>query len=155
MTLNEWPSITEILADFLSPFEMEKFRGCRVADIGAGTGRHVEGLLQAGAREVIAVEPSKAIEVIKRRYGDGHDGKGAHSQAGKAVPASYRPQPWRDLGFSTSRRPTGADYRGGTGDLGNGAVKGQDHGTNHGRMRVGDGSGHNVRGASVAGGAGF
>src|SRR5205085_11824361 len=57
----------ELLADFISPFDISKFEGARVADIGAGTGRHVDGLLQAGAREVIAVEPSKAIDVIRKR----------------------------------------------------------------------------------------
>lgn len=55
----------ELLADFIAPFPMERFRGARVADIGAGTGRHCRALLEAGAAEVIAVEPSAAIEVIR------------------------------------------------------------------------------------------
>lgn len=58
----------ELLADFIQPFDMRKFAGARVGDIGAGTGRHVQGLLDAGAREVLAVEPSRAIEVITRRF---------------------------------------------------------------------------------------
>jgi SAM-dependent methyltransferase len=57
----------ELLADFISPFDIRNFEGRRVADIGAGTGRHVDGILEAGAREVIAVEPSQAIDVIRRR----------------------------------------------------------------------------------------
>src|SRR5947207_996136 len=60
----------ELLADFIQPFDISKFQGCRVADIGAGTGRHVEAILQAGAREVLAIEPSKAIDVIKRRFAE-------------------------------------------------------------------------------------
>jgi SAM-dependent methyltransferase len=61
----------ELLADFLSPFDISTVAGQRVVDIGAGTGRHVEALLQAGARQVIAVEPSKAIDVIKARFDKG------------------------------------------------------------------------------------
>ncbi|HJU22871.1 MAG TPA: class I SAM-dependent methyltransferase [Casimicrobiaceae bacterium] len=59
---------SELLADFIQPFDMRKFAGARVADIGAGTGRHIQGLLDAGATEVLAVEPSKAIEVIRRGF---------------------------------------------------------------------------------------
>jgi len=59
----------ELLADFIQPFDIGKFRDARVADIGSGTGRHVGGVLEAGAREVIAVEPSKAMEVITSRFG--------------------------------------------------------------------------------------
>jgi SAM-dependent methyltransferase len=58
----------ELLADFIQPFDMANFAGSRVADIGAGTGRHVQALLEAGAREVLAVEPSKAIDLIRRRF---------------------------------------------------------------------------------------
>jgi SAM-dependent methyltransferase len=61
---------SELLADFIQPFDMRKFAGARVADIGAGTGRHIQGLLDAGATEVVAVEPSKAIEVIRRRFAE-------------------------------------------------------------------------------------
>lgn len=64
----------DLLADFIHPFDMARFRGARVADIGAGTGRHVQGLLEAGAREVLAIEPSKAIELVRKRFGDGKSG---------------------------------------------------------------------------------
>ena len=65
----------DLLADFIHPFDMARFRGARVADIGAVTGRHVQGLLAAGAREVLAIEPSKAIELVRKRFGDGKSGK--------------------------------------------------------------------------------
>lgn len=55
----------ELLADFIAPVPIERFRNARVADIGAGTGRHSRALLEAGAAEVLAVEPSRAIEVIQ------------------------------------------------------------------------------------------
>src|SRR5262245_24403680 len=37
----------------------------RIADIGAGTGRFVNILLDAGARHVVALEPSAAMDVIQ------------------------------------------------------------------------------------------
>jgi SAM-dependent methyltransferase len=49
----------ELFSDIISPImSPDEFAGTRVADIGSGTGRIVKMLLQAGAREVIAVEPS-------------------------------------------------------------------------------------------------
>jgi SAM-dependent methyltransferase len=39
--------------------------GCRVADMGAGTGRFTNVLLAAGARHVLAVEPSDAFAVLQ------------------------------------------------------------------------------------------
>jgi len=55
----------ELLSDILSPFlKLEEIKGCRVADIGSGTGRIVNMLLEAGADHIIAVEPSAAFEVL-------------------------------------------------------------------------------------------
>lgn len=45
------------------------FRG-RAAEIGAGTGRIVRMLLQAGIEHVVAVEPSDAIAVLERNLAD-------------------------------------------------------------------------------------
>lgn len=56
-----------LLADFIAPFSMENFRGSCVADIGAGTGRHVQALLDVGARRVIAIEPSESVRVIREQ----------------------------------------------------------------------------------------
>jgi SAM-dependent methyltransferase len=52
---------TDICAPLISP---EAFRGASVADLGSGTGRIVEMLLQAGAARVTAVEPSAAYDVL-------------------------------------------------------------------------------------------
>ncbi|OGP90872.1 MAG: hypothetical protein A2157_05355 [Deltaproteobacteria bacterium RBG_16_47_11] len=57
----------ELFSDILSPFlKPEQIKGCRVAEIGSGTGRIVNMVLEAGARHIIAVEPSDAFEVLCR-----------------------------------------------------------------------------------------
>jgi len=56
----------ELFSDIISPFlKPEDIRGCEVAEIGSGTGRIVNMLLEAGAKHVIAVEPSDAFEVLR------------------------------------------------------------------------------------------
>jgi len=55
----------ELLSDILFPFiKMEQIRDSGVAEIGSGTGRIVNMLLEAGAKYIIAVEPSDAFEVL-------------------------------------------------------------------------------------------
>jgi SAM-dependent methyltransferase len=55
----------ELFSDILFPFlKPEEIKGSRVAEIGSGTGRIVNMLLEAGARHVIALEPSDASEVL-------------------------------------------------------------------------------------------
>ena len=55
----------ELFSDILSPFlTPDEIKGCRVAEIGSGTGRIVNMLLEAGAKHIIAVEPSDAFEVL-------------------------------------------------------------------------------------------
>ena len=55
----------ELFSDILSPFMTpDEIRGCRVAEIGSGVGRIVNMLLQAGIKQIIAVEPSQAFEVL-------------------------------------------------------------------------------------------
>jgi SAM-dependent methyltransferase len=57
---------TEMLADIFGPLlSLDEIRGKAVADIGSGTGRIVDMLLTAGARRVVAVEPSAAMRVLK------------------------------------------------------------------------------------------
>ena len=46
--------------------DLDRLRDARVADIGAGTGRFVQILLQRGAQHVIAVEPSAAMDILKQ-----------------------------------------------------------------------------------------
>src|SRR3954447_7344756 len=56
----------EFLSDFFGPLlSVEAIHGLCIADIGSGTGRIVGMLLDAGARHVIAVEPSAAMSVLK------------------------------------------------------------------------------------------
>lgn len=58
---------SELFKDICGPLiEPQALTGCRVGDIGSGTGRIVQMLLQAGASHVIAVEPSEAFDVLKR-----------------------------------------------------------------------------------------
>ncbi len=54
---------SDILSPFLKPVDI---KNRRVAEIGSGTGRIVNMLLEAGAQHVIAVEPSDAFEVLCR-----------------------------------------------------------------------------------------
>jgi len=56
----------ELLADLFGPLlTLDDVKGAGVADIGSGTGRIVNMLLDAGAARVVAVEPSAAFEVLK------------------------------------------------------------------------------------------
>ena len=57
----------EVLKNTFEPLvNLEEVRGKRVAEIGSGTGRIVKMLLEAEAREVTAIEPSAAFEVLRR-----------------------------------------------------------------------------------------
>ncbi len=57
----------ELFADIVSPLlDVDEIKNCKVADIGSGTGRIVNMLLDCGAKEVIAVEPSDGFEVLKQ-----------------------------------------------------------------------------------------
>ena len=56
----------ELLADLIQPLlGLEQIKGAKVADIGSGTGRIVTMLLEAGAAEVTAVEPSEAVHALR------------------------------------------------------------------------------------------
>jgi len=56
----------ELFSDILSPFlKPDELKGCKVAEIGSGTGRIVNMLLEAGAENVIASEPSEALDVLR------------------------------------------------------------------------------------------
>jgi SAM-dependent methyltransferase len=57
----------ELFSDILYPFlKPDEIKDCRVAEIGSGSGRIVNMLLEAGAKHVIAIEPSEAIEVLNK-----------------------------------------------------------------------------------------
>lgn len=58
----------ELFSDILSPFlKPDEIRDRRVAEVGSGVGRIVNMLLQAGAKHVVAIEPSQAFEVLYRK----------------------------------------------------------------------------------------
>jgi SAM-dependent methyltransferase len=59
---------SDIIFPFLKPYDI---RGCKVAEIGSGSGRIVNMILQSGASHVIAVEPSSAFEVLWQNIGQG------------------------------------------------------------------------------------
>jgi SAM-dependent methyltransferase len=55
-----------LLADLFGPLiSLDAIDGSRCADIGSGTGRIVNMLLDAGAAHVVAVEPSQAYSVLR------------------------------------------------------------------------------------------
>lgn len=57
----------ELLKDFLEPFiPIDKIKGKHIIDIGSGTGRIVNMLMNSGAGHVTAVEPSHCFEVLKK-----------------------------------------------------------------------------------------
>ena len=56
----------DLLSDTLGPLlPLSAFEGKCVAEIGSGTGRIVNMLLDAGAEHVYAVEPSAAMKVLQ------------------------------------------------------------------------------------------
>jgi SAM-dependent methyltransferase len=55
----------ELFSDILEPLlSPDRLKDCRVAEIGSGAGRIVNMLLEAGAKHVIALEPSDAFRVL-------------------------------------------------------------------------------------------
>ncbi len=61
----------ELFSDLIRPLlTLEDFRDRRVAEIGSGTGRVVRMLAAAGVAHVAALEPSAAIDVLKRNTVD-------------------------------------------------------------------------------------
>ena len=59
----------DLLADIFGPLlDVKRIRGMRVAEIGSGTGRVVNMLLEAGAAHVVAIEPSNAFDVLVARF---------------------------------------------------------------------------------------
>lgn len=57
----------ELFSDMLSPFlKIDDLDKCKVAEIGSGTGRIVNMLLEAGVQHVIALEPSDSFAILIR-----------------------------------------------------------------------------------------
>src|SRR6476620_5264074 len=58
-------SSAAFMADMLGPLlSLDDLKGKRIAEIGAGSGRIVKMLLEAGAAHVTATEPSSAFSVL-------------------------------------------------------------------------------------------
>jgi SAM-dependent methyltransferase len=80
---------TELLQDILGPLmDIHQIAGTAVADIGSGTGRIVRMLLDAGARHVVSLEPSKAFEVLKWNLRDFTSRITLIQGSGEAIPPS-------------------------------------------------------------------
>jgi SAM-dependent methyltransferase len=79
----------DLLADVLEPLlPLAEIRGKRVADIGSGTGRIVNMLLNAGAAHVTAVEPSACFGVLKRNTAERGDRITYRNEPGDRLPAT-------------------------------------------------------------------
>jgi SAM-dependent methyltransferase len=87
----------DVLADTLGPLlPLSAFEGKRVAEIGSGTGRIVRMLLKAGASHVLAIEPSQAVEVLRRNLNGEADRVEILHARGDEIPAGL------DLDFVVS-----------------------------------------------------
>jgi len=59
-----------LLGDIIEPLvAVEAVKGKRVAEIGSGSGRIINMLMDAGAAEAVALEPSEAFDVMVRNIG--------------------------------------------------------------------------------------
>lgn len=81
-----YASVT-MLADILAPFaKPDEFRGAHVAEIGSGSGRIVNMLMDAGVAHVVALEPSAAIEALRSNTSDQADRVTLVHAAGDQLP---------------------------------------------------------------------
>src|SRR5262245_13066546 len=79
----------ELLRDICEPLlPVSGIHGHRVAEIGSGTGRIVQMLLDAGATHVIALEPSAAFDVLTRNLQTAGDRVSYIRGRGEELPAS-------------------------------------------------------------------
>ena len=62
-----WGS-SELLRDIVYPFKLDLIKNKIIAEIGAGSGRIVKQLSNFLPKKIYAIEPSKAIEVAKKKY---------------------------------------------------------------------------------------
>ena len=55
----------ELFSDIIFPFlKPDDLKGCKVAEIGSGSGRIVNMLLRGGVAHVIATDPSEAFDIL-------------------------------------------------------------------------------------------
>ncbi len=80
---------TTLLADILTPLlDPSEIKGCKVVEIGSGTGRIVNMLLSCGAAHVIALEPSAAFTVLQQNTRTQQDRVTYLNLTGDALPPS-------------------------------------------------------------------
>jgi len=78
----------QLLGDAFGPLlDLEALRGAQVGDIGSGAGRIVRMLIAAGAARVVAVEPSRGVEVLRRNTAEFGDRVEVIHARGEALPA--------------------------------------------------------------------
>ena len=81
-----WLSSVDCLQDHLGPLmAVDEFEDSTVADIGSGSGRTVNMLLDAGAGRVIGIEPSDAYYVLESAVADRRDRVELVHDIGEAV----------------------------------------------------------------------
>lgn len=77
-----------LLEDLFGPLlALSDIEGRNVADIGSGTGRIVNMLLDAGAAKVVAVEPSAAFEVLRENTAARKERVTCLNVGGESLPA--------------------------------------------------------------------
>lgn len=79
---------TELLQDFFGPLlDLKELQGKTVVDIGSGSGRIINMLLNSGVSKVYAVEPSRdALEVCRKNTSDRIDRVEYLNCEGKDIP---------------------------------------------------------------------
>ena len=75
--------IQDVIGDLYS---LSELKGKRVADIGSGTGRIVDIVLDHGASHVFAVEPSRGFDALKKRTSNRADRITYINEPGDALP---------------------------------------------------------------------
>jgi SAM-dependent methyltransferase len=83
----EYYGSVELFADIIAPFlTLADIRDRKCADIGSGTGRIVLMMLGAGAASVVALEPSRAYDVLVRNTAHAADRVRCLNVAGEDIP---------------------------------------------------------------------
>lgn len=79
---------TALLADLFGPLlSLSEVKRARVAEIGSGSGRIVNMLLDAGAAHVFAIEPSAAMQVLKENTATRAEQVTYIQASGESIPA--------------------------------------------------------------------
>ena len=79
----------DLFNDFFNPLlSATDVAGCRIAEIGAGTGRFVNVFAKAGASRIVALEPSDAFRVLRETTAAFRDRIDYLNVAGDRLPAS-------------------------------------------------------------------